>query len=79
MKYEQLKNRVEQLKKEQLKAEGSLEHLLSQLKNEFDCDSLEEARAYLVELKQQLADAQEQLDQDLAEFQEKHKDVLSEA
>lgn len=76
--YEELKERVAELKRDQLRAEGSLSHLLEQLKNDFNCDSLEEARAYLVDLKQQLADAQEQLDQDLADFQEKHKDVLSE-
>ena len=49
--YEDLKRRVQQAERSQSQAEGALKQLMTQLKEEFDCDTIEQA----MELSEELA------------------------
>lgn len=49
--YEELKRKVERLERRGAEAEGALKQILSRLKTEFGCASVEEAHALLDRLK----------------------------
>ena len=74
--YQKLKKRVETVRREHDKAQGALEQTMKRLKEEFDCDSLKEARQLHKRLKREAAEAAEKFDGALAEFQEKWEGVL---
>lgn len=74
--YLTLKKQVEQLQTDADRAEGALDQLLSQLKKEFGCKSLKEARILLRKLTTEL----EQLEHDsrtkITAFEEKWSERL---
>jgi len=72
-KYRKLKQEVEETKAEADRAQGALEQLLARLKEEFDCDSLKEAKAKLNELKAKKEKAQSVFEKVLEDYEEKWK------
>lgn len=74
--FEEIKQKVETIKRDVAKAEGALEQQLRTLKAEFNCDSLDEARDYLTVLAQQLAEKSQLKEEMLAEFTTKYETIL---
>lgn len=76
MSYEKIKARVDRLKRDATKAEGALEQLLVQLKKEFNCETIEQAKEHLKELQEQVEQEQEALEIQLTRFEKKWASVL---
>jgi len=70
-KFRDLKNAHESAKTEAERAEGALIQLMSQLKSEFECDTLEEAQEKLRKLQKQQAREEKELEAAIAEYEEK--------
>lgn len=73
-KFRQLRQAHENAKSEAERAEGALTQLMSQLKSEFGCDSLEEAQEKLRKLQKQQAREKEALEVAVAEYEKKWPD-----
>ena len=76
--YQKLKTQADRINREVAKAEGTKEHLLADLKKQFQCSTLEEARALLKKLQRESAAAEDAFDTALDEFQEQWGKVLNE-
>lgn len=76
MNYEKIKAKVDRLKRDATKAEGALEQLLVQLKKEFNCETIEQAKEHLQELQEQVEQEQEALEVQLTRFEKKWASVL---
>lgn len=70
-KYLQLKKKVDQSQQEADKAEGALEQVIKQLKKEFGCTTLEEAKKKLKILERQQQKAETEFGDAVEEFEEK--------
>jgi predicted nucleic acid-binding Zn-ribbon protein len=70
-KYLDLKERVEKAQQRAAKAEGALGQVLKQLKEEFKCNSLEEAETLLKRMQKKEKEAQQELDKAMEEFETK--------
>jgi hypothetical protein len=70
-KFRELKQAHESARTEAERAEGALIQLMSQLKSEFDCDTLEEAQEKLRKLQKQQAREQTELAVAIAEYEKK--------
>ena len=69
-----LKQRVEQLQQETSRATGGLEQVMLQLKNEFGCDSLEEAQEELTRLEADVEASERTFREDMARFEKEYGD-----
>lgn len=69
--YRRLKQEVEDAKSEANKAKGALEQLMSQLKEDFDCDDLKSAKRLLEELKTKRDKAQKDFEKEMQTYEEK--------
>lgn len=69
--YRQLKQQVEEAKSEADKAKGALEQLMSQLKSEFDCEDLKEAKVLLGKLQTKRDRAQEDFEKEMKDYAKK--------
>ena len=69
--YKRLKAKADALKADADKAEGALENQLKQLRDEFDCDDLDEAKELLASLKKRERIAETKYDKALAKFRGK--------
>lgn len=67
-----LKEEIDDAKNKVNRLEGRKEHLMQQLKEEWDCESIEEARQVLKELKEDIKDKQEQINETTDELKEKY-------
>lgn len=76
--YMELKKKVEQAQQRADKAEGALDQIMKRLKNEFDCNSLEEAESKLKTLQRKEVELKEKFEEAKEEFKEKWDDRLSE-
>jgi predicted nucleic acid-binding Zn-ribbon protein len=74
--FNHLRQKVQKLQRDADKAEGALNEQLKHLKEEFDCDSIEEAEAYLVELEKKVAAAEKIYRKELKEFRKQWGDKL---
>lgn len=77
MNHEKLKSKIDELKTKAAKASGVLSTLMKQLKKEFGCNSLESAEALLARLEKKEQADLHQLEDDLDQFEQEYKDVLS--
>ena len=77
--YTELKNTVDRLQRDHDRAEGVLSGLMSRLKQEHDCDTLEEAKAKLKQLERKAQEAEQRADEALAEFEESYGDQLGDS
>ena len=75
-KLSKLKKQAESAQREADKAQGALEQILSQLKEDFDCETLEDAETLLDKLGEKERTKAEAFDTALAEFEEKYGDKL---
>ena len=74
--YNELKQKAEKAKANADRAEGALEQLLKELKEKFDCDSLEDAERLLAELEVLEAEHSRDCDLLLAGFEKEWGDKL---
>ncbi len=72
--YRRLKREVDTAKTESDRAKGALSQLISQLKTEFRCENLKEAKALLAELETQRGKTQKRFEEALKEYEKKWKD-----
>ncbi len=73
----ELKRKVEKYKKESDRAAGALDAAMKQLKKEFGCDTLQEAKRELKRLEKEEADAKQGYERLLAEFEKEWGDALA--
>ena len=71
--YRQLKRKVDEAKNQAAKAQGALDSLLTQLKEEFECSSLKEARAKLEGLEEARDEAQARYEKEFRDYERKWK------
>ena len=69
--YRKLKREVDEAKTDADRAKGALDQLMTQLKNEFQCESLKEAKALLEELQEKRDKAQKKFDAALKDYKDK--------
>jgi len=77
-KFQELKRRADKLQQQKNKAEGALENQLAQLKKDFGCDSIEEARKMLRSSQRAAVKAQAEFEEALREFEDEWGDKLQE-
>ena len=75
-KYLLLKRRVETAQQQVSKAEGALGEVMKQLKKEFGCDTLKEAKKKLKQLEKQKVSSKENRDAAREKFEEDWSDEL---
>jgi len=73
-KYLALKRRVESAQQKADQADGAQKEIMKQLKREFGCDTLAEAKKKLKQLEKQESVSKKAFDDALAEFEEKWSD-----
>ena len=74
--YQRLKKKSETAKSEVSRAEGAIENQMEKLKKEFNCQTVEEAEAMLVELEGKEKELSEEFERKLDEFKQKWGDRL---
>lgn len=72
--YLSLKKRVEAAQQESDKAEGALGEVMNQIKDEFGCNTLNEAKRKLKQLRKQEEASKKDFDDALEKFEEKWQD-----
>ena len=77
-KYLNLKKNVEEAERKANQAEGALGQVMKQLKNEFDCTTLQAAEKKDKKLQNQVSVAEEEFENAVEEFEEKWSDQLQE-
>lgn len=75
--YQQLKRAVDDKQRASDKASGAFESLMKRLKTEFDCDSIDDAKAKLADLRKQEARADKEFNTAFDEFKSKHPDLFA--
>ena len=75
-KYLKLKENVEQAVRKANQAEGALNQIMKQLKNEFDCVVLQEAEKKYKKLQRQARMAKEEFENAIEEFEKKWSNQL---
>ncbi len=75
----ELKEKVNALQEKKQKAAGALEQTIKQLKEEFGCRTIEEAKKILAKLKKEEDEIEEELDDEIPAFEKKWEDVLKDA
>ena len=75
-KYNKIKAAADAKRKEVDQAEGALRQQMSDLKEKFGCETIEQAEAKLAELDEQLAAAEKTYNEELAAFEAKWGDLV---
>lgn len=75
-KYQALKDQIEEAKSESSKAAGVLETLKAELKEEFGCMSIKDAKVLLADLIKKQGMAEEEFNGELKRFEAEFGDVL---
>lgn len=76
--YEKLRDDLAKIKREVDRAEGALLQLKKRLKEEFDCDSVEDAEDLLEELTEELEDKEREFEQELDRFEDLRNKCIKE-
>ena len=74
--YQKLQTRVTEQQRETDKAQGALEELKRQLKKEFGCDNVREAKTLLAELEQEQEEAERAFTVAMEEFETQFGETL---
>ncbi len=74
--YQTLQRKSEKSKSDVARAEGALEQQMKKLKNDFGCESIEDAESLLGTLEEQEEKAERQYEKELDIFKEKWGDQL---
>lgn len=72
--YRRLKKDIESAKAEHQRAQGALDQLKAQLKREFDCDTIKEAKVKLAELETASEDAKKKFEKAMKDYERKWKE-----
>lgn len=75
-KYNRLKKKADDAKREADRAEGTLKALKDELKEEFGCSTLKEAKALLAELETEQEKAETRFNKELDAFEKEYGDKL---
>lgn len=75
--YNRLKTAVDAKQKEADQCQGAFDLAMKQLKTDFDCDTIEEAKAKLARLEEKETAAKEAFEAKLTEFQKEWGHVIS--
>lgn len=71
-----LKKRADKLREDAAKAAGARDAMLAKLKQEFSCDTIEDAEAKLASLREEEAAAEQKYKEELAKFKEQYGEYL---
>ena len=71
--FEKLKREVDQAHAESERAKGARDQLMRRLHDEFECDSLEEARTLLKKIQRQKDEAMKTFDEKMSDYRRKWK------
>lgn len=71
--YRQLKQQVEDARNEAHRAKGAVDQQMTQLKKDFDCETLKEARTLLEELEGKRDKAEEKFNKLVKDYEKKWK------
>jgi len=74
--FEKLKNKVDNLKTQRDKAKGSLATVMGRLKDEFGCESIQDAEELLTELKESVKQHEEELEKLYEKFEDEFGERL---
>lgn len=74
--YKRLKEKADKAKSDKARAEGALDEQMKKLMNEFECDSLEDAKKLLEDLQGQEKNAQTLYNNALNDFEEQWKEKV---
>lgn len=74
--YQKLKAKADKLKVDISKAEGAYENVMQQIKDEFDCDTLEEAENLLEKLQAQAEEDEQSYNEAVKNFNDKWSEKL---
>lgn len=74
--YNQLKRSVEDRKREYDREVGAFKQVMSQLKEEFGCKTLEDAKRLLNKKERQLKTSEREFDRNLKRFLKKHRGLI---
>ena len=77
--YNQLKKQLERTQAKRERAQGRLDSLMNNLKEEHGCEDLKEARRLAKQLKRDADQQREEFEQAMFEFEEKWGDKLQDA
>lgn len=69
--YRRLKREVDEAKTEADRAKGALTQLMKQLKEEFECEDVKEAKTLLAELEEKRDKAQKRFERSLDDYEKK--------
>lgn len=72
----QLREQVDSMQRESDRAEGALQQILTQLKEEYGCKNLDEAEGLLASLREKLTETEEEYEGALEKFQKKWGSAL---
>jgi hypothetical protein len=76
--FEDLKSDVEKLQRDIHRSEGALTQQKQRLKQDFDCDSVDEAETMLEKMKEDCRKIEEKYNEKLEEFEQEWKGQLDE-
>lgn len=76
--FTKLKDKADKLKSEVDKAQGAIEQSMRELKDKFECETIEEAEQLLEELEKQVALLTKNYDDSLVKFKEEWEEKLEE-
>ena len=76
-KFEELKRTVDEAQQKADRAAGALEQITKQLKNDFDCKSIEETKNKLKQLEKQKEETEQDFEKELKDFKIKWKGRLT--
>lgn len=71
--YRELKKEVEDAKSESERAQGALDQLMKQLKKDFGCDTLKEAKGLLEDYEAKRVRCKKKFDEVMSDYEEKWK------
>lgn len=71
----ELKNQIEETKAKMAELHGKEKHLLSELKDQYSCDSVMEAEGKLKALDKKIELLESQLESNLTKIEEQHPDL----
>lgn len=74
--YQVLESRVEAVTKEMNRVEGRITQLTSQLKEDFDCEDIKQARKKLKSMNKSMANLEDTLGREIDKFNDKWGDQL---
>ncbi len=74
--YQSLKSNVDRLRREADRFSGALEQLLARLKDEYGCETLDDAKKLASKLESDAAKATRKFNKELEEFEEEFGGVL---